>query len=341
MANIRISIFVSMQTFKIFRRLNGLAAGAMNARGNNQQVIGVLIEMLVRLRMQGESGRVPDNLVNADGVQAGVIRIKQVSNTDQKNGIAVNRIYVNGTVKGYGNPRLKVETIELVQQQSVDAIGRPGRAIGQRQIDAQQSVLGRIKNSEAVAGKRRLRGRLQVEQWMYATSGCQNRQQDETQQQKICKTIGKKIPGQKDALHGSDTSEGQFVRHRNIDLCRERVNTLRTKSLQLHFDVVFAVGFHLHSLAFGQVGFQHGRVRPFQVPAVLDCQQRIFSGHDITQYEGAVAVALVTAKQRSAVCQVVRNKHNHCSCKRFVTALHHTFYAAHSLGGHHRQLNRA
>src|SRR5579859_6471818 len=114
MANIQISIFVSMQTFKLFRRLNGLAAGAMNASGNNQQVIGVLIKMLVRLCMQGESGRVPDNLVNADGAQAGVIRIKQAANSDQKNRVAVDRIYVNGSVKGYGNPRLRVETIELV-----------------------------------------------------------------------------------------------------------------------------------------------------------------------------------------------------------------------------------
>src|SRR5581483_1039663 len=146
MASIQISIFVcvSMQAFEIFRRLNRLAIGAMNASGNDQQVICVLVKMLVRLRMQGESGRIPDNLVNADGAQAGVVRITQTANPDQENRVAVNRVYVNRTVKRYGDPRLRVETIELVQQHGINAIRRPGCAIRERQIDAQQSVLSEI-----------------------------------------------------------------------------------------------------------------------------------------------------------------------------------------------------
>src|SRR5260370_24241748 len=138
----------------------------MNDRGHNQEVIRVLIKMLVRFGIQGERGRVPDNLINADSVQMGIIRVRKIVYLDKEHRVAVDRAHVNRSIKGYGEARLQIESIELVQQLRINAVRGPGRTVGQRQLDTQVSILSRVAHRKTIAGKRRLRELFQVEQGM-------------------------------------------------------------------------------------------------------------------------------------------------------------------------------
>src|SRR5260370_41336893 len=99
----------------------------MNTRGHNQQVIRVLIKMLVRFGIQGERGRVPDNLINADSVQMGIIRVRKIVYLDKEHRVADDRPHVNRSIKGYGEARRQIESIELAKQLPMNGVRRPGR----------------------------------------------------------------------------------------------------------------------------------------------------------------------------------------------------------------------
>src|SRR5512135_2530298 len=80
----------------------------------------------------------------------------------QKDGPAVDRARINGAIKRNGKPGLGVETVKLVQQRDISAIGRIGSTVRQWHGHAQACVLSGIKDRKPVAGEWRLRGGLQV-----------------------------------------------------------------------------------------------------------------------------------------------------------------------------------
>src|SRR6266852_8042470 len=141
-----------MQPLETLCRLYGFARGVMNASGDQQQVVSVLVQVLVRLHVERERCRVPDDLIDANGTQLRIIGVENVTNPDQENRVAVDRAHINRAVKGDGNSGLRIEAVKLVQQPGINAVGGIGRAVGQWQIDPQQSILRNVKDSEAIAG---------------------------------------------------------------------------------------------------------------------------------------------------------------------------------------------
>src|SRR5215471_16809582 len=140
---------------------NRVALSIMDAFGDDQQIVRMLIEMLVRFSKKRERGRVPDNLVdpNDGGVESVAIVIIIVKSEaggqfDQENRVAVDRGRINRTIKRNGETRLRIEPIELVQQRNVGAVRGVGRTVRQGQTHAQAGVLVMVHDSKAVAGER-------------------------------------------------------------------------------------------------------------------------------------------------------------------------------------------
>src|SRR5215831_1065732 len=71
---------------------------------------------------------------------------------DQKYRVAVHRARIDGAVKRDRDPWLKAEAVKLVEQRNVEAIGRIGGAVRERQVDAQPGVLMAIQNGKTIAG---------------------------------------------------------------------------------------------------------------------------------------------------------------------------------------------
>ena len=150
------------QLSKLFRSLNRLARCVMDTVGDDQQITGVLVQMLIGICKEGKRGRVPHDLINTNDLRLEIVRIGEVSDPDKKNSPAGDRAWINGAVKRNRNSRLRVEAIELIQKRDIKTIGWMRGAIRQRQVDAQMGVLPGIPHGEAVAGKGRLRVGSQV-----------------------------------------------------------------------------------------------------------------------------------------------------------------------------------
>src|SRR5262249_35668912 len=90
---------------------------------------------------------------------------------DQKYGMTVHCTRVDGAVKRNRDPRLQVEAVKLVEQRDIQAIGGIGGTVRERQVDAQSRVLVAVQHGETIAGRGRLRGRIQVKQGMRGGNG--------------------------------------------------------------------------------------------------------------------------------------------------------------------------
>ena len=66
--------------------------------------------------------------------------------------------------------------------------------------------------------------------------------------------------------------------------------------LHLHFDLQLAVAGNLDGFSALQVGLQHRRIAPLQVPAIGQREHGVLAGNNVGQREGAVAVALIAAE---------------------------------------------
>src|SRR6267378_3992621 len=109
---------------KLFRSLNRIACSIMDPVGDDQQIAGVLVQMLIATYKEGQRGRVPYDLINANDLRLEIIRIREVSDPDKKNSLAGDCKWVNGPVKRNRNSRLRVEAIELIQKRDIKTIGR-------------------------------------------------------------------------------------------------------------------------------------------------------------------------------------------------------------------------
>ena len=92
----------------------------MHAGGDHQQIVGIFIQVVIRFGKQRQAGRVPDNLVDPDHMRLKVVKSASTKprpgSCHQKNRAAVHRAHVNRAVKRNREPRLQIESVQLVQQ---------------------------------------------------------------------------------------------------------------------------------------------------------------------------------------------------------------------------------
>src|SRR5262249_24655771 len=96
--------------------------------------------------------------------------IKQATEPDEKYVSAVEGIGIDGAIKGNRNPRLGIETVQLVQQRRIQAIRWMRGTVGEGHVDAEMRVLMVVQHRERVAGERRLRGGTHIEERMNIAS---------------------------------------------------------------------------------------------------------------------------------------------------------------------------
>src|ERR1700753_4089997 len=94
---------------------------------------------------------------------------------------------------------------------------------------------------------------------------------------------------------------------------------LREQSAALNFDSLFQMvaGFHFERDTPGEKCLKNRRVCPFELPAVLNCQQAVAAREDIFKIEGAVRVALVATKEYLIVFGVFWSEQHHDAANGF------------------------
>src|SRR4029434_10692320 len=104
--------------------------------GHDQRVAGVLVQELVRLDVEGVGERVPHNLVDADDCAGRIATvIQRAAETDEEHRVARDGADVNDAVEGEGQPRLKVESIEGIEDRQVLAVRAARLAVGEWEVD--------------------------------------------------------------------------------------------------------------------------------------------------------------------------------------------------------------
>jgi hypothetical protein len=142
------------ETRELVAHLDRLPSGVMHTSRHDQRVARVLVEQFVRLDVQRVGGNIPDRLIDADDLAAALFRRRRVRQPDQEDGVAVDRVHVDGAAEGDGQARLQVETVQRVDDADVVVVRQPRDTVWQREIDPAAGQLARIRNRESVAWER-------------------------------------------------------------------------------------------------------------------------------------------------------------------------------------------
>src|SRR4029077_2215495 len=99
-----LAIAIAMHEITEFsRRCNRISTRIMHARGHYQQIIGVLIQVVVRFGKKRHARRVPDDLVDANDLGGKVFRLRFTQSAsgylDQEDSLAADGCGINGAVK--------------------------------------------------------------------------------------------------------------------------------------------------------------------------------------------------------------------------------------------------
>src|ERR1700683_698529 len=77
----------------------------------------------------------------------------------------------------------------------------------------------------------------------------------------------------------------------------------------------------LDRAAVTQVGCNHSRLRPLQIPPVLDGQKGVGAGDYVSQTESSVQIALIAAEKLAIRLRIFRDKNHHRSSERLARVL--------------------
>ena len=110
------------EPFECLRCLNRVSIQVPHPAGHNQRVARVLVEEFVRLYVKRVGGRVPDYLIDADDLVAGVVVSKRTPQVDQEDSLALHCCDIDGTTEGDGQPGLQIEAVERVNDVQVLAV---------------------------------------------------------------------------------------------------------------------------------------------------------------------------------------------------------------------------
>jgi len=101
--------------------------------------------------------------VGVEGVRRGVVddpvEADPGATEAEQEGARGDRRRVHRAVEPQRDAGVEVEPVELVELTDRVAVGRPGRAVRQRQVDPQQGALGRVEHRRRVRGEHRDGGR--------------------------------------------------------------------------------------------------------------------------------------------------------------------------------------
>src|SRR5882724_55927 len=96
-------------------RGNRISLGIMNAGGHDQRVIGIFVQMIIRLSEQRQTCGVPHDLVDADHLRRKAVKLNLIQAASRKlyqeDSAAVDRTYVDGAVKRNREPRPEIESV--------------------------------------------------------------------------------------------------------------------------------------------------------------------------------------------------------------------------------------
>jgi len=178
---------VMQEPLESIGRLDGRSARVADPCRHDEQVPRVLLEELVRVRVQRVRRGIPYRLVDADHPGLALLRVAAVvlailvivaphgrPQAHEEDGAAADAGRVDRSAEGDGDTRQQIEPVELVDGLDVRAVARPARAVGHRQVHAQTRIVwiaGIVRNGEAIAGKRRGRRIGQVERRFYGGQG--------------------------------------------------------------------------------------------------------------------------------------------------------------------------
>jgi len=132
------------------------------SRQRGQTLGAERFEKEIRTQMAAVRGRVPDNLVDLDDA-----RRRRVSELYERDGLAGHAGRIDRAVKGDGDARLEIETIERVDDRDIVAIRRLSAAIRRWQGDPAAGDLAAVGNSELVARERANRRVREIEQHVH------------------------------------------------------------------------------------------------------------------------------------------------------------------------------
>src|SRR5438045_438147 len=84
--------------------------------------------------------------------------------------------------------------------------------------------------------------------------------------------------------------------------------------------VIPAIGDNIHHRSIFNVAIEGIRVRPLQIPPVLNGNYCVLSRQHVRQAKCSVTIALVSPEQRDIILRVLGDQDNHCSWQRLALA---------------------
>ena len=84
--------------------------------------------------------------------------------------------------------------------------------------------------------------------------------------------------------------------------------------------VISAIGDNIHHRSIFNVAIEGIRVRPLQIPPVLNGNYCVLSRQHVRQAKCSVTIALVSPEQRDIILRVLGDQDNHCSWQRLAFA---------------------
>ena len=105
----------------------------------------MLVEYLVRLGMERERCRIPDQLVDPNP--------RATQQVDQKHGVTIQCLRVDLAGERDRDSRLQAPAIERIDHRQIVAVRWASRAVGQRVIHPTPGILGQVLDREDVGRK--------------------------------------------------------------------------------------------------------------------------------------------------------------------------------------------
>ena len=170
MFRVVVVVFAFNEPLEFMRRFHSPSRGVQDPIGDDHRVASGLAQHLIRLDVQRECLRIPNNLVdsNAVGYDRLLSHLRQL---DYEDGAGGNAPGIDLVIKGDGDARHQVEAIHRVHHGEIVAVRRPCRAIRKRQVHPPSRSITRIRNGVEVAGERGAADGSQVKPGMDSWAG--------------------------------------------------------------------------------------------------------------------------------------------------------------------------